>query len=408
MQKKLMLAMAALIAVSILAISGGSATSAQGGTPAATMAATMAGTPAMGGAAIPGSGKITGAADGEAKRLNASGATFPLELYKKWNAEYKNITGVEINYAGGGSGQGKKDINSQAVDYAGSDSIMSDDELKAAKGGAIVHIASTMGAIVPIYNIAELKGKDPIKLTGDLLAQIYLGTITKWNDPKLVADNPGLKDINKDITVVYRSDGSGTTNNFTIYLSAQNGDWKTKVGAATTVKWPVGIGANGNPGVANEVTQDADSIGYVELAFVGSLQAAQMKNTAGKYVTATSDSISAAALGVDLPDDMRIVLIGKSTNDNAWPITTLTWLLVYTNQTDPAKALALTRYLWWATHDGQADASALGYAPLPAAAAAKNEANILKITVSGKQALPTSIATPGAAMTGTMAATQAK
>src|SRR5262249_30613100 len=214
MQKRTIISAISLIFVAILLItlSGNVATASvpAQATKAATMAATMAG------AMVTGSGLIKGGVDVEAKRLNASGATFPLELYKKWTAEYKTLTGVEINYAGGGSGQGKKDISAGVVDFAGSDSFMKDDELKAAKGGELVHIASTVGAIVPIYNIPALKGKDPIKFTGETLAGIYLGEIKTWNDAKLVADNPALKDVKDDIQVVYRSDGSGTTNNFTI------------------------------------------------------------------------------------------------------------------------------------------------------------------------------------------------
>jgi len=416
MQKK-MLSVVSLFIVALMAVAMGS--NAVSTTRAATMAATMA--PTMGAmmsstmaatmAPIPGSGMITAGVDNEAKRLNASGATFPLPLYKQWVTEYKTLTGVEINYTGGGSGQGKKDISAQAVDYAGSDSFMTDAEMAAAKGGAIVHIATTVGAIVPVYNVPE--AKDPVKLTGDLIAQIYMGKITKWNDPALVADNAELANVAQDIAPVYRSDGSGTTANFTTYLTQSNADWASTIKAGQTVKWPTGIGANGNPGVADKVGATPYSIGYVELAFVGKLQAAQVKNGAGNYITASSSSISAAALGITLPADMRIAIIGLSKDPGAWPISTMTWIVAYTNQTDAAKGLALVRFLWWATHDGQKDAASLGYAPLPAAAIALDEANILKIQIAGKQALPTSIATPSAAMmastmSATMAATAAK
>jgi len=398
----------------IVAMGGNTATA----RPAQTAVATAAGTQAAAIQAapancaattmtMPGLGKITASASGEAQRLNASGATFPLPLYQCWTKAYGSLTTVQINYTGGGSGQGKKDIQSQAVDYAGSDSFMSDDELKAAKGGELVHVAATVGAIVPVYNIPELQGKDPIKLTGDLIAQIYQGKISKWNDPALVKDNPGLSAVDQDILPVYRSDGSGTTNNFTIYLSQSNPDWASTIKSGTTVKWPVGQGANGNPGVANAVSQTQYAIGYVELAFVGKLQAGQVKNNAGNYVAASADSISAAAKVSPLPADLRIVIIGKSTDAQAWPISTMTWLLAYTKQTDPAKALALTRFLWWATHDGQQYAASVGYAPLPAAAIALDEVNILKIQVNGKQALPADVAMPGPAMSATMVATMA-
>ncbi|MFN8421486.1 MAG: phosphate ABC transporter substrate-binding protein PstS [Anaerolineae bacterium] len=302
-------------------------------------------TESMGGMEMAGYGLITGGVDGEAKRLNASGATFPLELYKKWIEEYYNLTGVEINYAGGGSGQGKKDIAAEAVDFAGSDSIMKDEEISAATGGNILHIATTMGAIVPVYNIPELQGKDPVKLTGENLANIYLGKITKWNDAALVADNPDLANVDADILPVYRSDGSGTTNNFTIYLSSQSQEWADTIKSGNTVQWPYGIGANGNPGVASEVGQTEYSIGYVELAFAKDLQAAQVKNAAGAFVTASAESVSAAAKGVELPDDMRIVIIGKSTDEAAWPISTFTWLLVYRQKVQ--QALSVFAMLRW-------------------------------------------------------------
>jgi len=412
MQKQKVLAVLSLfvVAVMLVAMGGNTATA----TPAQTAVATASGTQA---AAVncsvttmtmPGMGKVTAGASGEAQRLNASGATFPLPLYQCWTKVYGSLTSVQINYTGGGSGQGKKDIQSQAVDYAGSDSFMSDDELKAAKGGALVHVASTVGAIVPVYNIPELQGKDPLKFTGDLISQIYLGKISKWNDPALVKDNPGLSTVDQDILPIYRSDGSGTTNNFTYYLAQVNQEWGSTIKFGTTVKWPVGQGANGNPGVANAVSQTPYAIGYVELAFVGKLQAGQVKNAAGNYVTASPDTISAAAKVSPLPADLRIIIIGKSQDPQAWPISTMTWLLAYTNQTDPAKALALTRFLWWATHDGQQYAASIGYAPLPAAAITLDEANILKIQVNGKQALPTDSATPGPAMSATMAATAAK
>ncbi len=403
--QKLVSTLSLLVIVALLTALGGNLVTAAPNTQA-TKAATMAATQAAA-MTIPGTGKITGPADGEAKRLNASGATFPKPLYDEWAKAYRTLTGVEINYAGGGSGQGKKDVSSQAVDYAGSDSFMSDKELQDAKGGELVHVPTAIGAIVPVYNIPELKGKDAVKFSGDTLAGIYLGQIAKWNDPKLVADNPALKDVNKDILPVYRSDGSGTTQNFTAYLSFVNKTWADQIKSGTTVKWPAGRGANGNPGVANEVKQNEYAIGYVELAFAKDLQAGVVKNGAGKFVAATTDTISASMVGVQLPDDLRITLIGKS-NPDAYPIVALTWLLAYTDQKDAAKGLALTRFLWWATHDGQSFHEKLGYAPLPLEAIKKAEANILKIKVGGKQALPASIATPSAATSATVAATKAK
>jgi phosphate transport system substrate-binding protein len=366
-----------------------------GGTPSvATRAQTMAPTLSftMGAVtAIPGSGKITGPADGEAKKLNGAGATFPAVLYSKWFSEYAKLTGVEINYQSIGSGGGIKSISDQTVDFGASDGPMTDEQLKAAKGGPILHIPAALGGVVPTYNLPEVK--DVLKFTPDTLAGIYHGDILKWNDEKLVADNPQLKDIDKFIVVVHRSDGSGTTNIWTSYLSAVNETWAKEVGAANSVKWPVGLGGKGNEGVAGNVKQTPYSIGYVEQAYAvqNNLPVGLVKNKAGKFILADEKSVSLAAQGVKLPDDMRVKLV-NSDNPDAYPIAGFTWLLVYAKQTDPAKALALTRMLWWATHDAQQYNAALLYAPLPPDAIKKAEALIGKITINGKPALPAGIA----------------
>jgi phosphate transport system substrate-binding protein len=206
---------------------------------------------------------------------------------------------------------------------------------------------------------------------------------------------------------VYRSDGSGTTQNFTLFLSQSNKTWGDTIKSGTTVNWPAGRGASGNPGVANEVKQNEYAIGYVELAFAKDMQSGAVKNAAGKFVTGSGETVSAAASGITLPEDMRIAIIGKSTAENAYPISTLTWLLVYTDQKDAAKGTALVRFLWWATHDGQKYAASLGYAPLSMDAIAKAEALILKIQVNGKQALPEDIAKTGVMTSMPTAATAA-
>ncbi len=267
---------------------------------------------------------------------------------------------------------------------------MTDDQLKAAKGGALLHIATTLGGVVPTYNIADVT--DTLKFTPDTLAGIYLGTITKWNDDKLVADNPQLKNVDKFIVVVHRSDGSGTTNIWTSYLSAVNADWAKQVGAANSVQWPVGLGGKGNEGVSGVVKQTGYAIGYVELAYAqqNNLPVSFVKNKAGKFIQATTDSVSLAAAGVKLPDDMRIKIVNADGAD-AYPITGFTWLLVYEKQTDAAKAAAVTRMLWWATHDAQVSNASLGYSPLPLPAVQKDEALIEKITLNGKPALPAGI-----------------
>jgi phosphate transport system substrate-binding protein len=243
---------------------------------------------------------------------------------------------------------------------------------------------------VPTYNIPEVT--DVLKFTPDTLAGIYLGTILKWNDDKLVADNPQLKAVDKFIVVVHRSDGSGTTNIWTSYLTAVNTDWAKAVGAANSVQWPVGLGGKGNEGVAGNVKQTPYSVGYVELAYAqqNKLPIGFVKNKAGNFIQATTASVSLAAAGVKLPDDLRVKLVNADGPD-AYPISGFTWLLVYEKQTDAAKATALTRMLWWATHDAQSFNSDLGYAPLPLPAIQKAEVLIEKITINGKPALPAGI-----------------
>ncbi len=342
---------------------------------------------------IPGSGLVKGPQAGEAAKLNGAGGTFPAVLYTKWFAEYAKLTKVEINYQAIGSGGGIKSISDQTVDFGASDGLMTDAQLTAAKGGALLHIPTVLGGVVPTYNLPELAGKAPLKFTADTLAGIFNGDIIKWNDPALVADNADLAAVDKYIAVVHRSDGSGTTNIWTSYLSAVNDKWAKETGAGNAVKWPVGLGGKGNEGVAGNVKQTPYTIGYVELAYANQnkLPAGLVKNAAGNFVAATTESVSQAAAGVALPDNMMIKVV-NSANPKAFPIASFTWLLVYVNQTDAAKATALTRVLWWATHDGQAFASGLDYAPLPLDAVKKAEAQIKSIQINGKPALPASIA----------------
>jgi len=357
---------------------------------------------------IAGSGKVAGPLSGEAKTLTGSGATFPLNLYLNWVKTYKTLTNVAINYNGSGSGAGRKDIIANAVDFAGSDFPMSATELAAAaKNGTVLHIPTTLGAIVLAYNIPELKGKEALKLTGDEVAKIYMGTIVKWDDPALTADNPQLAGIDQDILPVYRSDSSGTTQNFTTYLSFISKDWASTVKSGSQVNFPVGTGSQGNPGVASSVNQTPYAIGYIELSFVGKLSYASIKNAAGTFIVPSADTVSKAVIGITFDADLRTIIIPKITDPGAYPISVMTWQLVYEKQSDVTKAIALTRFLWWETHDGQKYNASLGYAPLPQAVVALDEAQILKITVDGNQALPTTIATPAPMMAGTMSATMA-
>ncbi|HTY81239.1 MAG TPA: phosphate ABC transporter substrate-binding protein PstS [Dehalococcoidales bacterium] len=325
----------------------------------------------------------------QAKSLNGAGATFPQPLYTKWFDQYNKQFGVQINYQGVGSGAGINQITAGTVDFGASDGIMTaDQQTKAeAAGGPILHIPMTSGAVAVIYNLSGISS-GTIKLTGDVLAKIYLKTITKWNDPQITALNPGVNLPNTAIGVVHRSDGSGTTYIFTNYLSKVSSDWSTKVGNATSVNWPGDIGAEKNAGVAGAVQQTPGSIGYVELAYAiqNNLPWVLLQNAAGNYEAPSIDGVTKATIGVTLPDDMKI-MITNSTNPDAYPICGYTWILVFQNQTDQAKGLALVNMLWWAIHDGQQYGAALDYAALSSAAVAKAEAEILSIKYNSQPLL---------------------
>lgn len=347
--------------------------------------------------AVPGSGLITGPLEGEAQSLTGAGATFPNVLYSAWFSDYAALTGVEVNYQSIGSGGGIKAVTDQTVDFGASDGPMNEDQMAAAEatcGAPILHIATALGGVVPTYNIPELQASgDILKLTPDNLAGIFLGDIINWNDEKLVADNPGLTDVAQPIAVIHRSDGSGTSNIFTSYLAAVSETWATNVGAANSVKWPTGIGQKGNEGIAGALVGVPYSIGYVELAYAAQngLPITFVQNKAGNYVQATTETVSNAAAGVEIPEDQRVKLVNGD-GDNTYPISGFTWLLVCPNRPDAAEATALTRVLWWATHDGQAYNAELGYAPLPEVAIKSDEQQILKIVVEGQQALPADLA----------------
>jgi phosphate transport system substrate-binding protein len=385
MQKQRMFALMSLVLVAAMLVGFGSA---------ATTSRTLASTAeAMG--PIPGAGLVTAGVDTEAKALTGSGATFPKPLYDQWVKEYKELTGVEINYKGGGSGQGRKDIDAEAVDFAGSDAPMKDEEMAAATGGTIIHIPTTLGAIVLIYNIPELADKGPLKFTGDVLAKIYLGQILKWNDPALVADNPDLADIDQDIITFSRSDGSGTTQNFTKFLSDSNKEWADTVKSGSTVEWPTqlmnppyGRGAAQNAGVHDEVLATEYAIGYVELSYANDVKFGAVQNKASKFVLANAETVSAAGEGIEFPEDLRKMTVNETTAEDGYPITAMTWIVVYENQKDAKIGTAIVRFLWWALHDGQAANASLGYAPLPASVIAKAEGRLTLVKADGKQILP--------------------
>ncbi|QGP92343.1 Phosphate-binding protein PstS [Neomoorella glycerini] len=317
--------------------------------------------------------------------LNGAGASFPYPLYSKWIAEYRKVApSVTIDYQSIGSGGGIKGITEETVDFAGSDAPMKDDQLARAPE-QIFHIPTVMGAVVITYNLAGVK--TGLKLTPEVISGIYLGNIKKWNDPAITSINPDVKLPEQEITVVHRSDGSGTTNIFTDYLSNVSKEWKEKVGKGTSVEWPVGIGAKGNEGVAGTVKQTPGGIGYVELAYAvqNQLPYAFLKNQAGKFVEPTLDTTTAAAAGsaANMPEDMRVSIV-NAPGENSYPIAGYTYLLVYKDQKDKDKGTELVKFLWWAIHDGEKYAKDLLYAPLPDNVVKLAEARIKQINYQGE------------------------
>ncbi|MHB1006139.1 MAG: phosphate ABC transporter substrate-binding protein PstS [Chloroflexota bacterium] len=364
-----------LVASVVLAAAVGLAGCASTGAPTATKAPS--------GSATTGAGAQT--VSGGAKTLNGAGASFPAVLYTKWFNEYKKATGVEVNYQSIGSGGGIKAISDQTVDFGASDAPMTDEQLKAAKGGATLHIPTALGGVAVTYSIPGVT--KTLKFTPETLSGIFLGDIKRWNDPKLAADNPDAGLPNTDIVVIHRSDGSGTTNIFTDYLTAVSDKWKSSIGKGTSVNWPVGLGGKGNEGVANEVKQNPNSIGYVEVIYAiqNKLGVAQIKNQAGKFVDPSLDTVTAAAAGVvqTIAPDLRASIVNAS-GDQAYPISGFTYLLVYEKQPDKAKGSAVVNMLWWAIHDGQQYNKDLGYSPLPSELVSKAESKIRAITFDGQ------------------------
>ena len=318
--------------------------------------------------------------------LNGAGATFPNPLYSKWNSEYtKAFPAIKINYQSIGSGGGIRQIIAGTVDFGATDAPMKDDESKQATG-KLFHIPTTIGAVVLTYNVPEVT--EPLKLSPEVLADIYLGKVTKWNDPKIAADNKGAKLPAKEIAVAYRTDGSGTTNIFTDYLSSVSPGWKEKVGVGKSVKWPVGLGAKGNEGVTGQLKTTPYTIGYIERAYAtqNKLPMVELKNKAGKFIAPTTAAMSAAADGVEMPAELYVSLVNSS-GEAAYPISGYTYLLVYADAKDGAKGEAIAKYLWWALHDGQQFAESLDYAPLPAKVVTLVEARLKELTAGGKKLL---------------------
>ena len=315
--------------------------------------------------------------------LTGAGSTFAFPLYSKWSSEFgKSHAGARVNYQSIGSGGGVKQISERTVDFGATDSPMTDDELKKAAG--VLHVPTALGAVVVVYNGMP----DGVRLGADLLADIYLGKVTKWNDPRLAALNPGMKLPDQAITVVHRSDGSGTTGVFTDYLAKVSPEWKAKVGAAKSVKWPVGMGGKGNEGVTGLSKQLPGAIGYVELAYANQnhLPIALIRNVDGEFVRASVESTSEAAKGVVLPPDFR-VSITNAKGKGAYPIASFTYALVYKEQPDAVKGKLLVDFLWWGIHDGQKLGQALDYAALPTPVVARVEEELRSVTAAGKAIL---------------------
>lgn len=320
--------------------------------------------------------------------LNGAGASFPYPLYSRWIDAYgKMEKNVQINYQSAGSGAGIKQFSEQVIDFGGTDATMSDEQLAKAPG-EVFHIPTVMGAVAVIYNLPGVTGK--LRLSPDTLADIYLGKIKKWNDPRLAALNSQLKLPDLPILVVRRSDGSGTTNIFTDYLCAVNPEWKAKVGQGTSVNWPVGTGGKGNEGVSQRVSATSGAIGYVELAYalLNNLTYAELQNSAGAYVAPSIEGTMAAAAGAaqQMPADLRVSIV-NAPGEKAYPIAGYTYILVYKEQADPDKGTALAKFLWWVIHEGDQMAKELHYAPLPEEVKKKVEEKLKSITHQGKSLL---------------------
>jgi len=319
--------------------------------------------------------------------INGAGATFPYPIYSKWFDSYIKVDPeVRFNYQSIGSGGGIKQVTSRTVDFGATDGPMSDEQLKGAPG-ELLHIPTVLGAVAATYN---LPGNPRVQFTPDVLADVFLGKITKWNDARLTAVNPGVTLPNEPIAVVHRSDGSGTTFIWVDYLSKVSPEWRQKVGKGTSVNWPVGLGGKGNEGVAGQVRNTPGALGYVELAYAvkNKLPVGLVKNAAGKFIEPTIESTTAAAAGAakGMPADFRVSLT-NAPGDNAYPIASFTWLLVYKDQPDQVKGRAIVDFLWWMSHEGQKYAADLLYAPLPGPVVKQIEAKLKQINYRGKPLL---------------------
>jgi phosphate transport system substrate-binding protein len=330
---------------------------------------------------------LSGASAQAATQINGAGATFPYPLYSKWFSEYQKISSeVQINYQSIGSGGGIRQFLDGTIDFGATDAPMTDEQLSKAKS-PVLHIPTVLGAVVLTYNLPEIGAK--LQLASDVVAEIFLGKITKWNDPKIAAANPGLKLPDTAILVAHRSDGSGTTNIFVDFLSKVSPEWKQKVGVGTAVNWPTGLGGKGNEGVTGLIKQTPGAIGYVELIYAESnkLPVVTLKNKAGAWVQPSVKTVTAAAEGSlkTIPDDMRVSITNAEGKDS-YPVAGFTYLLVGQDlKAQGAKGESFVKFLKWAVGDGQKMAEPLAYAPLPKSLIKKVEAKIASIQTQGSK-----------------------
>jgi len=325
-------------------------------------------------------------------QINGAGATFPNIIYQDWMLAYNQThPDVKLNYQSIGSGGGIRQFSDGTVDFGATDAPMTDSAIAAIQSN-VLHIPTVMGAVVIIYNLQGVT--QAVKLTPDVLADIFLGKVTKWNDARLASINPGITLPAADIIVVHRADGSGTSFAFTDYLSKISPEWQQKVGKGPSVNWPVGLGGRGSEGVSSTVSQTPGAIGYVELAYAttNKIQFATLRNSSGNWISPTLEAVTAAAAGAmkDMgPNTDFRVSITNSSGPQAYPISTFTWLLLHKSYGDTAKARALVQFVWWAEAEGQAKAPQLGYAPLPKDLHPWIEARLRSITAGGRPVLKT-------------------
>jgi len=315
------------------------------------------------------------------KALNGAGSTFDGPLFSKLFTVYSSVQcGANVNYQLIGSGAGINDLLNKLVDFGATDAPMTDTQLATSTSGPIIHIPITLGAVSMSYNLTNIPGH--LKFTGPVITDVYLGKVTRWNDPEIAQLNPGVSLPNEAITVVHRSDGSGTTSIFTHYLSAISPEWSSKVGASTTVNWPVGVGGKGNPGVAAAIKATPGAFGYVELAYVvaNNFPYSVVLNSAGNYIAPSLDGAKEDASNVPtIPADLRFYIV-NAPGANSYPISGFSWVIIYQHQSNADKGEAIANMLWWMTHTGQSYSSALTYVPLPAGIVTKDEAQIKSMT----------------------------